>query len=226
MTKKQIKPTVDEVLYEEFKKDVRRVYGKVHGNMSKAIEDAITVYMRVGLDPNYQPPTTSQGTSGPEGGSSSHPKNQDQIDQFFKDFKERFYGYSRVHTQELTSFITSETGARSETTIKKWRNRLRNKNLIYYTTDGWWSIKAVEDYYQTTLSPVDKIYNQLNLGKTISFDKIQDLTHADEEVTKDIIERMVNEGKLKYLCPGSWKVTAPEGSLDSFDSSVSSDDNF
>ena len=62
MTKKQIKPTVDEVLYEEFKKDVRRVYGKVHGNMSKAIEDAITVYMRVGLDPDYQPPTTSQGT--------------------------------------------------------------------------------------------------------------------------------------------------------------------
>ena len=226
MTKKQIKPKVDEVLYEEFKKDVRRVYGKVHGNMSKAIEDAITVYMRVGLDPNYQPPTTSQGTSGPEGGSSSHPKNQDQIDKFCSDFKERFYGYNRVHTQELTSFIMSETGARSETTIKKWRNRLRNEKLIYYTTDGWWSIKASEDNYQTTFSPLDEIYSHLTLGQRVSFKVIQDLNHGSEKATKSIIADLEKEGKLKFLGPGFWRVTDPKDSLDTFDSPVSSDNDY
>ena len=226
MTKKQIKLTVDEDLYGEFKKDVRRVYGKVHGNMSKAVEDAITVYMRVGLDPDYHPPATSQGTSGPEGGSSSHPKNQDQIDEFFKDFKERFYGYSRVQTQELTSFIMSETGARSETTIKKWRNRLRNKSLIYYTTNGWWSIKASEDYHQATLSPVDTIHSHLTIGERVSFKVIQDLTSGNEKATKEVIARLEKEGKLKFLGPGFWKVTAPEDSLDSFDSPVSSDNDY
>ncbi len=226
MTKKQIKPTVDEVLYEEFKKDVRRVYGKVHGNMSKAIEDAINVYMRVGLNPDYHPPTTSHGTSGPEGGSSSHPKNQDQIDEFFKDFKERFYGYSRVQTQELTSFIMSETGARSETTIKKWRNRLRDKSLIYYTADGWWSIKAADDYYQATLSPVDKIHSHLNIGERVSFKAIQDIVNGNEKATKDVIARLEEEGKLKFLGPGFWRVTTPKDSLDSFDSPVSSDNDY
>ncbi len=222
MTKKQIKPKVDDELYELFKKDVRRVYGKVHGNMSKAVEDAINVYMRVGLDPDYQPPTTSDDTSGPEGGSSSHPKNQDQIDEFCKGFKERFYGYSRVHTQELTTFIMSETSARSETTIKKWRNRLRNNKLIYYTNDGWWGIKAVEDHYQTTFSPLDEIYSHLTIGERVSFKVIQDLTSGNEKATKEVIARLEKKGKLEFLGPGFWKVTAPEDSLDSFP--LSSDD--
>jgi len=227
MTKKQIKPAVDEALYDEFKKDVRRVYGKVHGNMSKAIEDAITVYMRVGLDPDYHPPTTPDDTSGPEGGSSSHPKNQDQINEFCKDFKERFYGYNRVHTQELTNFIMSETSARSETTIKKWRNRLRNEKLIYYTTDGWWSIKAVDDQqYQTTFSPLDEIYSHLTLGQRVSFKVIQDLTHGSDKATKSVIADLEHAGKLKFLGPGFWRVTAPGDNLDSFDSSVSSDDDY
>lgn len=226
MTKKQIKPTVDEDLYDDFKHEVRRVYGKVHGNMSKAIEDAIIVYMRVGLDPNYQPPTTSDDTSGPEGGSSSHPKNQEQINEFYKDFKERFYGYNRVHTQELTNFIMSETSARSETTIKKWRNRLRNEKLIFYTTDGWWTIKAAEDDYQATLSPVDVIYSHLTLGKRISFNEIQNLTSGNEKATKKVIARLEEEGKLEFLGPGFWKVTDPEHNLDSIDSSVTLDDNF
>ena len=83
--------TVDEDLYEEFKKDVRRVYGKVHGNMSKAIEDAITVYMRVGLTRiTNLPPLRRYLCS--EGGSSSHPKNQDQIMNFLRISRNVFMG--------------------------------------------------------------------------------------------------------------------------------------
>ena len=230
MTKKQIKVKVNEELYEDFKEDVRRVYGKIHGNMSQAIEDALNVYIRVGLDPNYQPPQDSPDTCGPEGGSSSHPKNQDQIDEFYKDFKARFYGFSRVHTKELTNFIMSETSARSETTIKKWRNRLRNKGLIYYTNDGWWSIKSADDhkqstFQQATFSPIDEIYSHLTLGKRVSFRYIQNITNGNEKATKDLIASMEKEGMLEFLGPGFWKVIDPDpGEMESVDNSVLTDE--
>ena len=73
---------------------------------------------------------------------------------------------------------------------------------------------------------MDEIYSHLTLGQRVSFKFIQDLTHGSEKATKSIIADLEKEGKLKFLGPGFWKVTAPGDTLDSFDSPVSSDDDF
>ena len=224
MTKKQIKSKVDEDLYFDFKKEVKRVYGKIHGNMSLAVEDAIKVYMRVGLDPDYKPLASSTDTISSEGGGSSNPKNKVLVDNFIHNFKERFYGYSRVSTKELTNFIMSETSARSDTTIKKWRNRLRDNNLISYTSDGWWKIDGPDTGpgdHQSQLSYLDEIYEHFQPGDRATFNKIREYTNKSEKGAKSFIKQLVNNGRLKYIGPGFWRVLGPNDEIESFENVLS-----
>lgn len=206
---------IDEELYKEFKDYVKRTQGKIHGNLSLAVEDALRLYMNMGIDPE-NPETGAPGIYDQlqRGGRGTPQSYQVKDDLFIIEFKNRFEGYQLIGSGELKTFIQSETAARSDKTIKKWRNKIRDRGLIVYVKNNMWRMAGSDTDKQTSLSRYSDVYNKMELGKTISFQRIKEICNKTERETKEIITHLENEGRLIHLGPGSWKVVSPENMAD------------
>jgi hypothetical protein len=203
---------IDEDVYNDFKDFVKRTQGKIHGNISLAVEDAIKLYMELGINPGSHEGGISDLTLGGGGGTPSGHEVKDRL--FMIEFKNRFEGYQLIGSGELMTFIQSETGARNKSTIKKWRNKLRDNGLIVYVGSNKWRLTGSDTDKQTSLSRYNNVYSYMEPGKTISFKKIMELCNGTEHKTKEIIKVMESEGRLQPLGPGFWKVLHPENMAD------------
>ena len=206
---------IDEELYNDFKDYVKRTQGKIHGNISLAVEDALKLYMELGVKPE-NPGSGEVGISDLlGGGGGGTPQSHEVKDRLFIiEFKTRFEEYQLIGSGELKTFIESETGARNKSTIKKWRNKLRDNGLIVYAGSNKWRLNGSDTDKQTSLSRYNNIYSYMEPGKNISFNQIKDLCHGTDEKTKEIIDTLESEGRLQHLGPGSWRVVSPENMTD------------
>ena len=211
MGKKQIKLNVDEDVYNDFKDYVKRTQGKIHGNISLAVEDALKLYMELGVKPE-NPGSHEGGISDLRlgGGGGTPPSHEVKDKLFMTEFKNRFEDYQLIGSGELITFIQSETGARNKSTVKKWRNKLRDNGLIIYVGSNKWRLTGSDTDKQTSLSRYNNVYSYMEPGKTISFKRIMELCNGTEEKTKEIIKALESEGRLQPLGPGFWKVLPPE----------------
>lgn len=206
---------IDEELYSDFKDYVKRTQGKIHGNISLAVEDAIKLYMELGVKPE-NPGSHEGGISDLKlGGGGGTPSGHEVKDRLFMiEFKNRFEDYQLIGSGELVTFIQSETGARNKSTVKKWRNKLRDNGLIVYVGSNKWRLTGSDTDKQTSLSRYNHVYSYMEPGKTISFKRIMELCNGTEDKTKEIIKTLESEGRLQHIGPGSWKVLSPENVAD------------
>lgn len=206
---------IDEELYSDFKDYVKRTQGKIHGNISLAVEDAIKLYMELGVKPE-NPGSHEGGLSDLKlGGGGGTPSGHEVKDRLFMiEFKNRFEDYQLIGSGELVTFIQSETGARNKSTVKKWRNKLRDNGLIVYVGSNKWRLTGSDTDKQTSLSRHNHVYSYMEPGKTISFKRIMELCNGTEDKTKEIIKTLESEGRLQHIGPGSWKVLSPENVAD------------
>lgn len=211
MSKKYYKIPIDEELYNDFRDHVKRTQGRVRNNLSLAVEDALKLYMELGVKPE-NPGSPEGGISDPMlGGGGGTPHSYQVKDKLFmNEFKNRFEGYQLIGSGELITFIQSETGARNKSTVKKWRNKLRDNGLIVYVGSNKWRLTGSDTDKQTSLSRYNNVYSYMEPGEIIGFKRIMELCNGTEEKTKEIIDTLESEGRLIHLGPGSWKVLPPE----------------
>jgi hypothetical protein len=208
MGRKYYKIPIDEELYNNFREHVKRTQGRVRNNLTLSVEEALKLYMELGIKPGSHEGGISDLTLGGGGGTPSSHEVKDRL--FMIEFKTRFEGYQLIGSGELMTFIQSETGARNKSTIKKWRNKLRDNGLIVYVGSNKWRLTGSDTDKQTSLSRYNNVYSYMEPGKTISFKKIMELCNGTEDKTKEIIDTLESEGRLQHLGPGSWKVLSPE----------------
>jgi hypothetical protein len=208
MGRKYYKIPIDEALYNNFREHVKRTQGRVRNNLTLSVEEALKLYMELGIKPGSHEGGISDLTLGGGGGTPSSHEVKDRL--FMIEFKTRFEGYQLIGSGELMTFIQSETGARNKSTIKKWRNKLRDNGLIVYVGSNKWRLTGSDTDKQTSLSRYNNVYSYMEPGKTISFKKIMELCNGTEDKTKEIIDTLESEGRLQHLGPGSWKVLSPE----------------
>ena len=212
MGRKYYKIPIDEELYNNFREHVKRTQGRVRNNLTLSVEEALKLYMELGIKPGSHEGGISDLTLGGGGGTPSSHEVKDRL--FMIEFKTRFEGYQLIGSGELMTFIQSETGARNKSTIKKWRNKLRDNGLIVYVGSNKWRLTGSDTDKQTSLSRYNNVYSYMEPGKTISFKKIMELCNGTEHKTKEIIKVMESEGRLQPLGPGFWKVLHPENMAD------------
>jgi len=212
MGRKYYKIPIDEELYNNFREHVKRTQGRVRNNLTLSVEEALKLYMELGIKPGSHEGGISDLTLGGGGGTPSSHEVKDRL--FMIEFKNRFEGYQLIGSGELMTFIQSETGARNKSTIKKWRNKLRDNGLILYVGSNKWRLTGSDTDKQTSLSRYNNVYSYMEPGKTISFKKIMELCNGTEHKTKEIIKVMESEGRLQPLGPGFWKVLHPENMAD------------
>lgn len=212
MGRKYYKIPIDEELYNNFREHVKRTQGRVRNNLTLSVEEALKLYMELGIKPGSHEGGISDLTLGGGGGTPSSHEVKDRL--FMIEFKNRFEGYQLIGSGELMTFIQSETGARNKSTIKKWRNKLRDNGLIIYVGSNKWRLTGSDTDKQTSLSRYNNVYSYMEPGKTISFKKIMELCNGTEHKTKEIIKVMESEGRLQPLGPGFWKVLHPENMAD------------
>ena len=212
MGRKYYKIPIDEELYNNFREHVKRTQGRVRNNLTLSVEEALKLYMELGIKPGSHEGGISDLTLGGGGGTPSSHEVKDRL--FMIEFKNRFEGYQLIGSGELMTFIQSETGARNKSTIKKWRNKLRDNGLIVYVGSNKWRLTGSDTDKQTSLSRYNNVYSYMEPGKTISFKKIMELCNGTEHKTKEIIKVMESEGRLQPLGPGFWKVLHPENMAD------------
>jgi len=212
MGRKYYKIPIDEELYNNFREHVKRTQGRVRNNLTLSVEEALKLYMELGIKPGSHEGGISDLTLGGGGGTPSSHEVKDRL--FMIEFKTRFEGYQLIGSGELMTFIQSETGARNKSTIKKWRNKLRDNGLILYVGSNKWRLTGSDTDKQTSLSRYNNVYSYMEPGKTISFKKIMELCNGTEHKTKEIIKVMESEGRLQPLGPGFWKVLHPENMAD------------
>jgi len=212
MGRKYYKIPIDEELYNNFREHVKRTQGRVRNNLTLSVEEALKLYMELGIKPGSHEGGISDLTLGGGGGTPSSHEVKDRL--FMIEFKTRFEGYQLIGSGELMTFIQSETGARNKSTIKKWRNKLRDNGLIVYVGSNKWRLTGSDTDKQTSLSRYNNVYSYMEPGKTISFKKIMELCNGTEHKTKEIIKVMESEGRLQPLGPGFWKVLPPENMAD------------
>ena len=207
MGRKYYKIPIDEELYNDFREHVKRTQGRVRNNLTLAVEDALKLYMELGVKPE-NPGSGEGGISdlrlGGGGGTPSGHEVKDRL--FIIEFKNRFEDYQLIGSGELITFIQSETGARNKSTVKKWRNKLRDNGLIIYVGSNKWRLTGSDTDIQTSLSRYNNVYSYMEPGKTITFKRIMELCNGTEEKTKEIIDTLESEGRLQHLGPGTWKV--------------------
>lgn len=211
MGRKYYKIPIDEELYNNFREHVKRTQGRVRNNLTLSVEEALKLYMELGVKPG-NPGSGEEGISDQRlGGGGGTPSGHEVKDRLFMiEFKNRFEGYQLIGSGELITFIQSETGARNKSTIKKWRNKLRDNGLIIYVGSNKWRLTGSDTDKQTSLSRYNNVYSYMEPGKTISFKRIMELCNGTEDKTKEIIDTLESEGRLQHLGPGSWKVLSPE----------------
>ena len=208
MGRKYYKIPIDEELYNNFREHVKRTQGRVRNNLTLSVEEALKLYMELGIKPGSHEGGISDLTLGGGGGTPSSHEVKDRL--FMIEFKNRFEGYQLIGSGELITFIQSETGARNKSTIKKWRNKLRDNGHIIYVGSNKWRLTGSDTDKQTSLSRYNNVYSYMEPGKTISFKRIMELCNGTEDKTKEIIDTLESEGRLQHLGPGSWKVLSPE----------------
>ena len=207
--RKKIK--VDEETYKEFRGFIKRTKGKIRGELSPAIEEALKLYMEVHQDPDLRSNIYDQLRRG----HGCHPLDHDgRAQKFYDEFLDRFDGYPLIGSGELNTWIKSYTGSYSETALKKWRGRLRDKGLILYLNNGLWKIPGNATDNQSTLPRShDYVYSLLEPGKMVSVKKLEKVSGLEGEPLKKLIIKLEDENKLKSTTPGLWDVLEPDYSI-------------
>lgn len=210
MTNKKTKILVDEGVYTEFREHIKRTKGKIRGELSPSLEEAILVYMKIQEDPELKDLIHDrlQGTPG-----GYHPLSHEIRERnFYLEFKDRFKDYNRVSTGELTTWIESFTGGHNESTLKKWRGRLRDKSLIEYYDNGLWRIPGNETSSQVYLPGTPEyVYNLLEPGKVVSIKKLERVSGLQGTALKNVIKELEKDNKLQSTSPGVWEIMEIEG---------------
>ena len=75
MTKKRTGILLDEGLFSDFKEYVKRDKGKLHGNLSESVEDALRLYLKIENDPKLKDLVFMQL----EGGNITPPRIRSKI---------------------------------------------------------------------------------------------------------------------------------------------------
>ena len=204
MTDNRKKIKVDGEVYSNFRDHIKRTKGKIRGEMTPALEEALELYIKIHDNPDLKRRVYEIL---PEG-HGSHPQNQ----KFFNEFEERFEGYHLVGSGELNNWIKTYTGAYSLTALKKWRNRLKDTDRIIYINNNRWRLPGNDTGDQATLTPAPhkNLYNLLEPGKKIGLKKLQDLSGRDGPGLKKLILNLEKEGKLEPSGVGYWRVLEPE----------------
>lgn len=207
MTKNKTEIRVDKELYTEFREFIKRTKGKVHGNLINSVEEALELYMQVHRDPVLRSHIYDQIQRGVGGTPLDHDSREEK---FYKEFKNRFEDYHLVGSGELGTWIENFTGARNPSTIKKWRNRLRDKDLIVYKNNSLWIIPGNETTTQDTLPGAPEyILNVLEPGSLVSYKKLVSISGLEEDPLKELITRLEDTDRLEHTAPGKWLVLDP-----------------